>query len=257
MRLSASNSMIEIINPIIIFTVGAIAGFINIMAGGGSTLTLGAMILMGLDAAVANGTNRIGILIETISASAAYKSKRFGNLKKSLLLVSCAVPGAIIGSFFAVKISNAAFQRILTGVMIFIVITLFLPKKTSQNIEDISGLRKYLIYPAMFLVGLYGGFIQAGVGFLIMASLRHLTRLDLININMHKIHIVLFYTIPILFVFGFTNNINWLYAICLGMGFALGAWISVIISIKKGEKIVKAVLGVAILIMVIKFLLTF
>jgi len=77
--------MTEIINPIIIFTVGAIAGFINIMAGGGSTLTLGAMVLMGLDAAVANGTNRIGILIETISASAAYKSKRFGNLKKSLL----------------------------------------------------------------------------------------------------------------------------------------------------------------------------
>lgn len=249
--------MTEIINPIIIFVVGAVAGFINIMAGGGSTLTLGAMMLMGIEASVANGTNRIGILIETISASAAYKSKKFGNLKQSLILVSCAVPGAIIGSLFAVKISNTTFQRVLIGVMIFTVITLFLPKKTSKDIEEPTGFRKFLIFPAMFIVGLYGGFIQAGVGFLIMASLRHLTRLDLVNINMHKIHIVLFYTIPILFVFGFTNNINWLYAICLGLGFALGAWISVILSIKKGEKIVKGVLCVAILIMAVKFLLTF
>lgn len=89
-----------------------------------------------------------------------------------------------------------------------------------------------------------------------MASFRHILNMDLIKINMHKSAIVLIYTIPLLLVFGFTNNINWLYAIVLSFGNAIGAWISVKLSLKKGEKVVKTVLAIAIVMMSVKFMLS-
>jgi len=248
--------MNEILIPIAIFGIGVVSSFINVMAGGGSVLTLGVMMLLGLDASVANGTNRIGIIASNISAIAAYKSEEFGNIKKSLSLGIFAIPGAIIGSLFAINISNQLFQRILSLVMILIIITLFLPKEKSQFKKGESKIRKFLVYPAMFFAGLYGGFIQAGVGFILMASLRHLTGMELVKINMHKIYVVFIYTIPVLFIFGFTQNIYWFYAFCLAMGNCAGAWLSVKVSVRKGDKTVKIILGVAIFIMAIKFLLT-
>ena len=148
------------------------------------------------------------------------------------------------------------FQRILALVMIFVVITLFLPKKRSDGAGENQDASRLFVYPAMICVGLYGGFIQAGVGFLIMASLRHILRLDLVKVNMHKIYIVLTYTVPVLLIFGLTGNINWPWALCLSAGMVLGAWLSVKIAIRRGERVVKAVLCVAILLMAAKFLST-
>jgi uncharacterized membrane protein YfcA len=249
--------MENILPLLFMFFIGILASFINIMAGGGSILTLGTMMLIGLDAPVANGTNRIGLLIEGVSGALAYKSENFGNLKESLIFGLWALPGALFGAIFAINISNSAFQRILAVVMIFVVMTLILPQKGSSTRKDNSGKKKGGIYPTMFLIGLYGGFIQAGVGFLIMASLRHLLHLDLVTINKHKVYIVLLYTIPTLFIFGFTQNIHWSYAVCLAAGNAAGAWLSVKISVKKGENAVKFGLSIAILFMAIKFFFTF
>lgn len=236
--------------------VGALAGFINVMAGGGSLLTLGLMIMMGVDPSVANGTNRIGVLAGTASGAAAYKAAKLSEMKQSMIYGLLALPGAVIGAYYSVKISDALFQKLLVGVMFFVLITMFLPKKkNATGFEGILG--KILSYTAMFAVGLYGGFIQVGVGFLIMASLRYLKGEDLVIINMHKTFTVLIYTLPILLVFGMTGNINWLYAIALSIGNLAGSWISVKVSLKKGEKVVKYMLALSIVLMAIKFILTF
>jgi hypothetical protein len=240
-----------------IFGVGIIASFINIMAGGGSLLTLGSMMLIGLDAPVANGTNRIGLLIEGLAGLTAYRVERKGDIRTSLRLGLFALPGAVIGAIFAINVSNALFQRILAVVMIVVLLTLVLPKKQARSVQASGRRKSVVIYPIMFVIGLYGGFIQAGVGFLIMAALRHLLHLNLIEINEHKLYIVLLYTVPILFIFGVTHNIHWLCAACLAAGNALGAWISVKISVKKGEGVIKLVLSLAIGLMAAKFLLTF
>ena len=239
-----------------VFVIGIAAGFINIMAGGGSVLTLGVMMLLGLDAAVANGTNRIGLLVEGISGATAYRTERFTDLRESFRLAAFTLPGAVLGSIFAIQVSNLTFQRILALVMIFVLITLFLPKGKENGSTTRGSRGGALIYPAMVLVGFYGGFVQAGVGFLIMASLRHLLALDLVRINMHKVYIVLIYTVPVLFVFGLTDNIHWPWAAALGLGMALGAWVSVKISVRRGERVIKVILGLAIVLMATKFLLS-
>lgn len=246
--------MTTILHLVIIFLVGAVSSFINMMAGGGSVLTLGVMMLLGLDAATANGTNRIGVLVATGSGTLTYHSAGRSDLKESFRLALWTLPGAVVGAVFAVHISNALFEKVLAVVMIFIIITLFLPKPGTAAGGAVSPLRRKWIYPAMFFVGLYGGFIQAGVGFFIMAALRHILSLDFTRINQHKIFIVLVYTLPVLLVFDLTRNIDWFYALFLGAGNALGAWLSVKVSLKKGDKAVKLVLAAAIVLMVFKFL---
>lgn len=249
--------MPEIIYIIIIFISGMLSGIINVMAGGGSTITLGVMIFMGMDAAVANGTNRIGLMIESTSGVLAFKSEKYAEFKESFKLALFTIPGAVLGAVFAIKISNELFQQILALVMISILFTLFIPKRKINEITQGKSPKNLLIYPAMVLIGFYGGFIQVGIGFILMAALKHLLNLDLVRVNMHKVFIVFVYTIPLLFVFGFTGNIHWFYAIFLAAGYAVGAWWSAKISIAKGEKVIKIILGVAIVIMSTKFLLPF
>jgi uncharacterized membrane protein YfcA len=244
--------MNEIINLLILFASGAAAGFINIMAGGGSVLTIGIMILLGIEPIVANGTNRIGVITGTLAGAATYKSEKFTDIKTSFLLGIWAIPGAIAGSLFSVHISNQLFQKILSSVMIFILITLLLPqKKIGQTTERLK--KSNLIYPAMLLIGFYGGFIQIGVGFILMAAFRHLMQYDLLRVNMHKTFVVLIYTLPVLIIFGMSGKINWFYAIAISVGNAAGSYFSVKLALKKGEKVVKIVLIIAILLMAIKF----
>lgn len=253
-QLKIDHTMDEIFNAILLFAAGAIASFINMMAGGGSMLTIGALILLGVEPTVANGTNRIGVLIGTGSGALTYKTQKFTDLKTSLILGASAIPGAIIGSVYSVKIGNELFQKILAVVMIFIIVSMFIPKSKRDKAAD-KLKNSWLIYPAMVFVGLYGGFIQVGVGFIIMAFLRHLMAYDLLRVNMHKVFIVVIYTIPVLIIFGISGKINWYYAIVMSLGNAVGSYFSVKLALKKGEKVVKVVLVIAIVLMAIKFFL--
>ena len=184
-------------------------------------ITIGVMILLGIEPVVANGTNRIGVLVGTTSGALAFKSEKFTDVRQSLILGLCAVPGAIIGSLYSVQIDNTLFTRILAVVMIMLLVTMFIPKKKQKDIAE-KAKASTLIYPAMFIVGLYGGFIQVGVGFILMAFLRHLMSYDLLRTNMHKVFVVLIYTIPVLLVFGINGKIDWYYAIVRSFGNALG-----------------------------------
>ncbi len=246
--------MNEIYALLILFAVGNIAGFINVTAGGGSTLSVPVLIFLGLDAAVANGTNRVAICIQNISAVYSFKREKYRQFKLSAKLALLTLPGSIAGAFLAIDISNSLFEKILGIVMIGIIVSMILPrpKRAPDNTES-----KEFTWPvvlSMFLIGFYGGFIQVGVGFLLMAALNQLLRFDLVHVNMHKVFIVLIYTIPALLIFVFTGNVRWSFGLSLAAGNALGGWWAAKVSVKKGERLIKTVLVIAILIMSLKLL---
>lgn len=245
--------MPDLLGIAILFGIGAIAAFINVNAGGGSSLTLPALIFLGLDPTVANGTNRVAILFQNVSAVYSFKQEKYYDLKNSLILSALTLPGAIAGAVLAVKIDDALFQKILAVVMIFIIITMLIPKK---KIEDTKSdfVIDWKIILAMLAVGFYGAFIQVGVGFLLMAAFQYLMKLDLIRVNMHKVFVVFVFTIPALIVFMLTDKINWYYGLTLAAGNVFGAWWGAKLSVKKGEKLIKFVLIIAIFIMSLKLL---
>lgn len=246
--------MNNILEVLLLFGVGILTAFINVMAGGGSTITLPILLFLGLDAPIANGTNRVGLLSQNISGILSFKNENVSQFKLSLKLSLLTLPGAVIGAFFATKISNELFHKILGIVMIGIVITMLIPKSKEFVEEKITKKLPWLIYPSMVLLGFYGGFIQVGIGFLIMHALHNILKMKLVYVNMHKVFIVMLYTIPALLIFIFTGNVDWFLGLSLAGGTWIGAWWAAKVAVKKGEKFIKGVLIVAIIIMSMKLL---
>jgi hypothetical protein len=240
----------EPLSLLLLFGIGVATGILNVVAGGGSALTLPALIVLGLESSVANGTNRVAILLQSISGALSFRTHDVHEFRRSFLLALWAIPGVVVGALLSIRLTDVWFQRILVIVMIGTAISLFIPQPVGQGSAE--GRRTKWIYPLMFGVGFYGGFIQVSVGFLLMAVLYHVARLNLVYVNMHKVTVVLLYTIPAIAVFAWTGNVDWLLGLVLGAGSASGAWWGAHASVAGGEKLIRIFLVVAILIMAAK-----
>ena len=240
---------------LLLFGIGTVAGMMNVMAGGGSTLTLPALIFLGLDSALANGTNRVAILIQNIFAILSFRQQQHHEFRTSLQMALWTIPGGFIGALVAVTIDEQWFQRILAVVLIGVVLSMFFtPQKQIRSLADDSKPRKPLVYLAMFGIGFYGGFIQVGVGFLLMAALFHLLRLDLVLVNMHKVFIVFIYTLPALGIFIWSGNVDWEWGLSLAAGNSCGGWWAARLAVKKGSHFIRWILFLALLIIAFKLL---
>ena len=239
---------------LLLIIVGVFAGFINVMAGGGSLLTLPMLIFTGLPSQVANGTNRLAILIEATVGINNFKSKGYFELKKGIYFALPAVLGAIIGSNIAINLTESIFNRLLAIVLVMMLfIIIYQPHKKIKTLKNI-GNNIFTDSILFFFVGLYGGVIQAGVGFLIITVLSLITNYKLVKINSLKILIVLIYTIPAFLIFAKSGNVDYIKGLVLAIGNSVGAYLGSNLQIKKGDKIVKVFLTFAIVIMVLKLL---
>jgi uncharacterized membrane protein YfcA len=104
----------------------------------------------------------------------------------------------------------------------------------------------------MTVAGFYGGFIQVGVGFILMAAIRWGLQTNLIRVNMHKVFVVLVYTIPAFLVFALSENINYIFGIILAIGNAIGGWWAAKVQVKRGENIIKVFIVLVIILMSMK-----
>jgi uncharacterized protein len=238
----------------LILGVGAFAGFLNAVAGGGSLLTMPVLRFLGLSGTMANGTNRVAIFVQNASGVLGFRRKGISDFRYSILLTLPACAGALVGVIFANKISDLVFDRVLAGIMIAVLgITLFSPtRKLQGGSENLNRNRKIIAMTVFFGVGLYGGFIQAGVGFIIIGALTTINGFDLVRTNAIKLFVVFFYTIIALFVFIQNGNVDWLLGLTLSIGNASGAWFGSHWAVDKGEKWIKVVLVVTVLAFAIR-----
>ena len=240
----------------VVFIAGIIAGFINTVAGGGSLLTLPILIFLGLPTAVANGTNRIAIIAQCFSAVAGFKRKGVSNFKLSLLLSVPGILGAVIGAYIAIDISDILFKRVLAIIMLLVLgLILWNPRQDSNGNSSSLGRNQLIITMIVFFfVGIYGGFIQVGVGFIIIAALTTITGLNLVETNSHKVFIAGVYTVFALIVFALNGKVCWTIGLCLAAGMGLGGWIGSHWAVAKGERWIRLVLTICVIAMVIKLI---
>lgn len=241
--------------PVVVLA-GIAAGFLNTVAGGGSLLTMPVLIFLGLPSAVANGTNRVALMAQNIIAIMNFRHKGFFDWKLSVMLAIPAVFGAMIGSKIAISIPDSIFNRLLAIVMIMVLIlTIWNPQKKLESKEIVLDRKKKIIgCIAFFFVGIYGGVIQAGVGFIIIASLTFITGFSLVKINSLKVFIVAVYMVSSLCVFVFNGKVNWIYGLSLAIGNGIGAYLGSNFSVNKGDKWIKIILVIAVSFMAMKLL---
>lgn len=234
--------------------VGFFVSIINTMAGGASIITLPILIFLGLPSNVANGTNRIALMMTAFSANMGFKSKGISTYPFSAYTGLFALFGSVIGAHIAVDINDEIFNKILSFIMILVIlIIIFKPRIVNANLAiRITGKHLKLSCLVFFFVGLYGGFINAGIGFVIMLFLHFYNRLNLIRVNATKVVIVLVYTIGAFLTFLFNDLVNIPYGICLGIGTLIGGWNASRFSVDKGEGVVKIFLVISAIIIAIK-----
>ena len=239
---------------IILVGAGLFAGFVNTMAGGGSLLTLPLLIFLGLPPATANGTNRIAIFVSSCSATLGFKSKNVNSLPLSIYLGITALLGALIGARIAIEIDGFLFNKILAIIIIVIVfLMVFKPNYNFQLLEPKTTGKTFIwSMIAFFFIGIYGGFINAGIGFIIMLFLNYINKLNLVQVNATKVVLVLIYTTGALATFALNGHINIKYGIALAIGNAAGAFFASRYSVSKGEGVIKIVMIVMVLVMSVK-----
>lgn len=235
---------------------GFAAGWVNVIAGGGSLFTVPVMVFLGLPGPVANGTNRIAIIAQNIASVGAFRRKGFSDFRLSASLAAAASVGAFAGAMVGVELEGDWFNRVVALTMAGVMIAMMFGEDRKAPPPDASSKAKNIALGHVLFVGagFWGGFIQIGVGFLMMPILYRVMGLDLVRVNMHKVFIALIFSIVALGVFAAKVEIAWMAGAALAVGNALGGWLGAGSAVTRGAGFIKKVMYAAIVVMVVALL---
>lgn len=207
---------------------GVFVGFINTLAGGGTIISLSLFMFMGLPADVANGTNRIAVILQNLTSVASFRQQKLLDTRKAWLLAIPTAIGSILGAQLSVEIDEATFRKAIGLVMIMMVFFIiskpnkWLKGQVHLQLKKISWVQ-ILIF---FAIGVYGGFVQVGVGYFLLAAIVLGAGYDLVKANAIKVFIVLIYTIFALVVFILNDKVNWQFGLIHAIGNVIGAFVA-------------------------------
>lgn len=209
---------------------GVLAGIINTLAGSGSAVTLPMLVFLGLPADVANATNRIGVMIQNIAGIATFQRSGKMNLSGGLWLTIPAMLGSVVGAAIAVDLNERLMELAIGAMLVIVLITILLnPQKWLRKQSEVAEGRPGLLTLAIFFViGIYGGFIQAGVGVFILTAMVLGAGYTLVHANAIKLMIVLALTIVALAIFILSPalDIRWGIGLVMAVGQSVGAWLA-------------------------------
>ncbi|GAA4845487.1 sulfite exporter TauE/SafE family protein [Algivirga pacifica] len=237
-------------------SAGIAAGVVNTLAGGGSIFTLSLLLFMGVPAPLANGTNRLGILVQNISGAYTFHRSGLLNVKQSLIFIIPSLLGALTGAYIATDISTEHMEDIVGALMVFMLFSILIkPSTGNKRIQTLGqDLFRWYFIPLFYAIGFYGGFVQAGIGILIIVSLSLSASMPLIRSNAIKMLIIALYSLPVVLIFVFQGQILWLAAILLAIGQLSGTWITnrYLTKIEGIDKWIKWIMIVMISITIVK-----
>jgi len=210
-------------------------------------LTLPFLMFLGLPANVANGTNRIALLMQNVVATSSFKQLNVFKFKEGIYLTLPAIAGAIPGAMLAANIDKAFLEKFI-GVLLIIMFIFILVKPERWIKQKHTQKTKFgaIQIITFFFIGLYGGFIQAGIGFFLISSLVLVAGADLIKANALKLFIVLIYNSFALIVFILNKQVNFEFGLIVGAGNMLGAFIGTRVAVKYGPKLARIILMIGL-----------
>jgi uncharacterized membrane protein YfcA len=224
---------------VLLLASGVIVGIINTLGGGGSVITMSLFMAMGMPIGIANGTNRIAVLLQNLSATVAFLRKGMLHVRSGVMLSLPAILGNIFGAMVAAEVSDAVFKICLSVVLAIILVYLLLGKDNEQ-VTGGHGLKiKWWHYLLFFIIGFYGGYIYIGLGFLILAIAIWTMKLDIITANVIKGFVIFLSTPFALAVFIYNGQVEWMAGLLHGVGNILGALLASHWAMNWGVKFVR------------------
>jgi len=241
-----SRSPVSGLEASILIAGGLLAGIVNTLAGGGSLLTVPLLVLLGLPGIIANGTNRVGVVIQNGVATWGFHREGVPGIRAAVPVLIPVALGSLIGALAISQVSSELFERLFGAVMLILLVpTLRKPRARADPATD-PRMRSTLGTVLLFLgIGLYGGAFQAGVGIVLVFALSY-AGYDLVRANSIKVVVVLATTLFSVPVFIAAGQVAWLEALVLAAGFAAGGALGARIAVRGGERVIRPVLALAV-----------
>lgn len=240
----------NVLDVVLLVGSGVVVGFINTLAGGGTIISLSVFMLLGLPPVTANGTHRIAATFQTLTSSVTFVRKRVLNLRQGLLLSIPIVVGSLIGALIAVKIDQKLFKHLIAVVMLLMLVfvvwkpQLWLKGKMMGSVAIL----RWWHYGLFFAIGIYGGFVHVGVGYLLIIAGVLGLGLDLVRSNALKVFVVFVYTPLTLLVFLWKGQACWSFGLTHALGNVAGAWLAARYAVEWGANFVRWVIVVVIVL---------
>ncbi len=207
---------------------GVGAGMVNTLAGGGNIFTLSLLLFFGFPTSLANGTNRLGVLVQNFSGAFTFYRNGFLNPRQNLIYLIPSTIGAIFGAWIASYLDKTTMEISVGILMVFMLITHFRKSKPQKVIlsKQRRKIKQILIIPTFLIIGFYGGFLQAGVALFIINALTTWGNMSLIRANASKMLIIMVYTLPALAIFLWKGQVDWIAGTWLALGQIIGTQIA-------------------------------
>ena len=219
-------------------------------------ITLSLLDFIGVPIDIANGSNRVGVLFQNFTGIFSFQRKGFVDWRGGLLLAVPASLGSFIGAGIATDLNEDVLKFVIGIIMVvMLVVILVNPKHWLEGtLEKLEGNPTLMQVGSFFFIGMYGGFIQAGVGIFLLAGLVLGAGYNLVRANAVKLLINMVFTIVALVVFVWNGQVDWTIGILLAIGNSAGAWIAARMAIERGAEFVRYVLIAVVVISAIRFL---
>jgi len=220
---------------------GFLGGFINAFSGGGSFITFPLLLMAGLPPQVANATNRIAIVFQCTAGAATYHRHGVVPWREVPRLAVPSTLGAIVGSLLASRLDEDIFRTVTAVLLVLVALTVFVnPKRWTEERPE-QGHVRVIHYPIMFVLGVYGGFLQIGLGTFLLAFFVLLGGFDVVRANALKFGLVWVYQLVALLIFAGAGQVNWLIGLTLAVGSTIGGIVGAHAVVKRGTKWVRIV----------------
>ncbi len=243
-----------LLNYLLLILTGMLVGFINTLAGGGSSILYPVLIFMGMPIHTAIGTSRVGFLAQGIFSVAGFKSKGIFLFPFNLYVALAAMFGGLLGAWISLQTTAKHLTRILALVMILIAILILIQSKLKKtfNQHRIIGKWLWISFLVYFIIGMYGGFIQAGMGFMIILAGTLVNHFNLTESNSIKALIVLILTIPTLYMFAVKGYVDWQAGVAIAIGTATGSWLTSRWSVNVNETYLRRIIAAVVVLLAFK-----
>jgi hypothetical protein len=237
-----------------LFAASFVASALNVIAGGGSFLTLPVLLYVGLPAPAANATNRVGVVVQSLTAVLGFHRHRVLDWRWATGVGVPTALGSALGAWLALGVGELQFRQLLAAVMVLLSLWTLLGAggHTLPAARFLAG-RPWLVRMGFFAVGVYGGFIQAGIGFLLLA-LTTIAGFDLVRGNAIKVLAVTLQTFAALAVFMGAGQVRWPEGAALAMGGVLGSLVGVRLAVLKGHRWLQVVVTISMVAFALRLL---
>jgi uncharacterized protein len=223
--------------------VSFVAGFVDSIAGGGGLLMIPTILLAGIPAHMALGTNKLASSLGT--GVSVWNFCRQGKVMFKLAAVGMAfmIIGGVFGSQLALMLDSAILGKVLIWMLPFGMVATLIKKKTKTAVHELTRTDLLVKLPIIGLfMGVYDGFFGPGTGSFLILAFFLVMHLGFVQASAHAKVLNLGSNLGALLSFVLSGKVWFLLALPLGMANMAGNYVGSRLVIKRGDGVVRFVL---------------